>query len=260
MIVIIGLVVLLAAVIAGVAGVLANSGSSHALTHGFAVFGYHVTGSTGTLFLYGIVVGAIGLFGMTLLLAGARRTSRRGHVARRGLKQSRRETAAVSQVRDDLLDEREASRVAAAGGPANGAAHGSHQLEPGTSLRSRLHQFGVRLGAGPGAAASHSAPSHPAPAAAAGDPASYAAPGDPGPDAASPAAASPSAPPAAGTPSAGTQPDQPRPHRPRTAPSGDRRWPGRSRAGAGLARSAMCAPERPAAGVTDCASRRGKAA
>ena len=58
MIVIIGLVILVAAVIAGVAGVLANSGSGHALTHGFAVFGYHVTGSTGTLFLYGIVVGA----------------------------------------------------------------------------------------------------------------------------------------------------------------------------------------------------------
>ena len=60
---------------AGVGGVLANSGSGHALTHGFAVFGYHVTGSTGTLFLYGIVVGAAGVLGLSLLLAGARRTS-----------------------------------------------------------------------------------------------------------------------------------------------------------------------------------------
>ena len=41
------------------------------------MFGYHVTGSTGTLFLYGIVVGALGLLGPSLLLAGARRTSRR---------------------------------------------------------------------------------------------------------------------------------------------------------------------------------------
>ena len=57
MIVIVGLVILIAAVIVGVGGVLANGGSGHALTHGFAVFGYHVTGSTGTLFLYGIVVG-----------------------------------------------------------------------------------------------------------------------------------------------------------------------------------------------------------
>src|SRR5580698_936370 len=120
MIIIIGLVVLIAAVIAGVAGVLANSGSSHALTHGFAVFGYHVTGSTGTLFLYGIVVGAIGLLGLGLLLAGARRTSRRGRAARRGLRQSRQETAAASQARDALIDERETARAHAASQPGDG--------------------------------------------------------------------------------------------------------------------------------------------
>ena len=57
-IIIIGLVILLVAVVASVAGVLSNGGSGHPLTHGFAVFGYHVTGSTGTLFLYGILVGA----------------------------------------------------------------------------------------------------------------------------------------------------------------------------------------------------------
>ena len=56
--IIVGLVILIAAVIVAVAGVLANSGSGHALPHDFAVLGYHVTGSTGTLFLYGIVVGA----------------------------------------------------------------------------------------------------------------------------------------------------------------------------------------------------------
>jgi hypothetical protein len=111
MIIIIGLVILVAAVVAGVAGVLSNSGSGHALTHPFAVFGYHVTGSTGTLFLYGIVVGALGLLGLSLLLAGARRTSRRGREARRGLTRSRRETAAVSADRDDLLGQRETARA-----------------------------------------------------------------------------------------------------------------------------------------------------
>jgi len=86
-----------------VAGVLSNAGEAHALTDGFSVFGYHVTGSTGTLFLYGIVVGAIAAFGLSTLLAGARRTSRRGSAARRSLKQSRLETAAATEARDDLI-------------------------------------------------------------------------------------------------------------------------------------------------------------
>jgi len=77
--VIFGLIVLVAALVAGVAGVLGNGGSGHALTHGFAVFGYHVTGSTGTLFLYGIVVGAIALAGLSLLLAGAHTASALGN-------------------------------------------------------------------------------------------------------------------------------------------------------------------------------------
>ena len=58
MIIIIGLVILIVAVIVAVVGALANSGSGHALPHDFAVLGYHVTGSTGTLFLFGVVVGA----------------------------------------------------------------------------------------------------------------------------------------------------------------------------------------------------------
>ena len=57
MIIVIGLVILVAAVIAGAVGVLSNGGSGHALIRPFAVVGYHVTGSAGTLFLYGFVVG-----------------------------------------------------------------------------------------------------------------------------------------------------------------------------------------------------------
>ena len=92
MIVILGLIILLAAVIIGVAGVLGNSDGAHSLTDdGFAVFGYHVTGSTGTLFLYGIVVGAVGLLGLSLLLSGARR-SHRGHGTGPEINNSRRGT------------------------------------------------------------------------------------------------------------------------------------------------------------------------
>jgi hypothetical protein len=146
MIIIIGLVILVAAVVAGVAGVLSNSGSGHPLTHHFAVFGYHVTGSTGTLFLYGIVVGAVGLLGLSLLLAGARRTSRRGREARHGLSQSRRETAAVSPDRDDLIDQRETARAQAASTLDNGPAangHGPDATADG-GQRSKWHLFQSR--------------------------------------------------------------------------------------------------------------------
>jgi hypothetical protein len=131
MIIILGLVILLAAVIVGLAGIFTNSGSTHALTHSFAVFGYHVTGSTGTLFLYGIVLGAIGVLGLGLLLAGARHTSRRGRVARRGLKQSRRETASASQARDALIDERKTARAHAASQPGNGTNEPGHDRPDG---------------------------------------------------------------------------------------------------------------------------------
>src|ERR1700720_767121 len=126
MIIIIGLVILGAA---GVAGVLSNDGSGHALSHPVAVFGYHVTGSTGTLFLYGIVVGAVGLLGLSLLMGGARRTSRRGRPARRRLTESRRETATVTQDRDDLLDQRETARAHTASTLDNAPADGDR--DPG---------------------------------------------------------------------------------------------------------------------------------
>ena len=144
MIIIIGLVILIAAVVVGVAGVLSNSGSAHGLTHPFAVFGYHVTGSTGTLFLYGIVVGALALLGLSLLLPGARRPSRRGREARRGLSQSRRETAAVSQDRDDLLNQRETARIYAASTPGNAPAADRNLGGDDGGGRSRRHLFGYR--------------------------------------------------------------------------------------------------------------------
>jgi hypothetical protein len=129
MIIVVGLVVLVVAVVVGVAGVLANGDSGHRLTDHFAVFGYHVTGSTGQLFLYGIVVGAVGLSGLSLLLAGARRTARRGRTARRDLKQSRRETAAISQDRHEQADQRQPETatpdvITAAGESRHGAAPG----------------------------------------------------------------------------------------------------------------------------------------
>jgi hypothetical protein len=154
--IIIGLVILIAAVVAGVAGVLANSGSGHLLTHHFAVFGYHVTGSTGTLFLYGIVVGAVGVLGLSLLLAGARRTSRRGRDARHGLTRSRRETAAVSRDRDDLLDQRETARANTASTLGNNGTASGPAGDADGAQRSKWHLFTPR--SAPAHAATPSAP------------------------------------------------------------------------------------------------------
>ena len=101
MLVIVGLVVLLVAMLVAIVGVLGNSGAAHPLTENFSVFGYHVTGSTGTLVLFGIVIGAVAMLGLSVLLAGARRTAGRGQDARRDLARSQRETAFLNQQRDE---------------------------------------------------------------------------------------------------------------------------------------------------------------
>ncbi len=132
MIVIVGLVVLLVAVVVGFTGVLTNAGAAHPLTENFSVFGYHVTGSTGTLFLFGIVVGAVGMLGLSVLLAGARRTAGRGRDARRELKRSQRETAFLTRDRDTLLEHQPV--VAATGAPVHS--------EGAATRRNRVPLFG----------------------------------------------------------------------------------------------------------------------
>ena len=122
MIAILGLVLLLAALVVGLAGVLTNMGSTHHLAHPFTVLGYHVTGSTGRLFLYGIAVGMVALLGLLRLLSGVRRSARAARAAQRELKQSRRETAAISKDRDALLAQ--------------------HQATPEHTLDTRLTPFG----------------------------------------------------------------------------------------------------------------------
>lgn len=168
MIIIIGLIILVAASAVGVAGVLGNGGSAHALTH-FSILGYHLTGSAGTLFLNGIVVGAAGLLGLILLLAGARRRFRRGSAALRRLRQSRLETAAASRERDDLIEQRDSARADTASTPGNGTAPRDPQLSPGDDRWSGLRAF-MHRSAPVKAAATHSdspasepAPDAPAP-------------------------------------------------------------------------------------------------
>ncbi|MEU9237601.1 hypothetical protein [Streptomyces subrutilus] len=115
MILILGLIILIAAIVVGVAGIFGNTGAGHGLGGGgdFSVFGYHATGSTGSLFLSGMIVGAVALLGLTLVLLGARRSAVRSARARRELDTSRREAAAVAAMdrdhdqRDDLVGQRD---------------------------------------------------------------------------------------------------------------------------------------------------------
>ncbi|GLV88044.1 hypothetical protein Slala03_77330 [Streptomyces lavendulae subsp. lavendulae] len=129
MILILGLIILIAAAIIGVVGVFGNMGADHALGAGgdFSIFGYHVMGSTGSVFLAGVVVGGAALLGLALVMLGVRRSAR----ARRGVRMSRREAAVVDRERDDLIEQRDIARTETDGPVAN---------SPG----SRRHWFGHR--------------------------------------------------------------------------------------------------------------------
>ncbi|MFF4104466.1 hypothetical protein [Streptomyces sp. NPDC001903] len=117
MILILGLIILIAAIVVGLAGVFGNTGAGHGLGAGgdFSIFGYHATGSTGALFLTGMIVGAVALLGLALVIMGTRRSARRSMRARRELGTSRREATAVEREhereRDDLIKQRDDARA-----------------------------------------------------------------------------------------------------------------------------------------------------
>ena len=91
-----------------------------------------------------MVVGAVGMAALCLLLAAARRTSRRGSDARRGLRQSRQETADVSRDRDDLLDQRETARAYTASAADHSAPRSDSSPGPDDGGESGRHLFGRR--------------------------------------------------------------------------------------------------------------------
>lgn len=77
------ILVLLAALVT-IVGVPSIAGAAHPPT----VFGYHLTWSTGTEFLFGIVVGARALLETIMLVAGARCRARPRYDARSALTQA----------------------------------------------------------------------------------------------------------------------------------------------------------------------------
>ncbi|MFF3542048.1 hypothetical protein ACFYXD_09320 [Streptomyces platensis] len=144
MIVILGVILLIAAVVVGVAAVVTNMGGAHELTAAFKVFGYHMTGSTGMLFLFGAIVGAVAVLGLSLLLGGMRRTTRRKHAMRQALKGERHDAAAARSTdhndRVDHPDERSDLGTAAR---QDGASPQGGRPE-GDGRRHRRHLFGHR--------------------------------------------------------------------------------------------------------------------
>ena len=76
-------------------------------------------------------MGAVAMLGLSVLLAGARRTAGRGRDARHELTRSQRETAFLNQERDQRLEHQQA-----------GAASGSAVPQPAPSRGTRVPLLG----------------------------------------------------------------------------------------------------------------------
>lgn len=105
-----GLLILAAAGVVGVAGVLGNDGAQHDLARSFELLGYEFTGSSGVLFLIGVVVGVIGALGLAMVLSGLRHRARRRLDQRRARKEVKGQTKALEQERNELAEALEAER------------------------------------------------------------------------------------------------------------------------------------------------------
>jgi uncharacterized membrane protein len=122
---VIGLILLVLAAIVAVVGVVTNIGSAAVMTGGFTIFGFPVGGHTGWLFLFGVIVGAVGLFGLGMMVRSvAWHRSRR-----RELKGTRREAKDLRKREEKLSSElekerAERERLEAASGPGTGSRGG----------------------------------------------------------------------------------------------------------------------------------------
>jgi hypothetical protein len=118
MIVVLGLLVLAVAATISIVAVASNGGGGHPLGGDFTVAGLHLSGlSTGQLFLYGVVVGTIGMLGLSMLLGTfSQRMASRS--SRRRLKGSQLEAEALrvdhERLSQQLDDERAGNRQAIA--------------------------------------------------------------------------------------------------------------------------------------------------
>jgi len=109
MMIILGFLLLVIAAIVALVGILTNLGTPSELTTGFNIFGIPFSGRTGELFLFGVVVGAVGMLGLGMLLRGLGRR-----------RAERREAKELKKRHTKLSEELERERAARAEGAGTG--------------------------------------------------------------------------------------------------------------------------------------------
>jgi uncharacterized membrane protein YciS (DUF1049 family) len=97
MIILIGLIVLIAAIVVGASAIAANSDQAHMLSTHFTIFDHQFSGTESQLFAAGAGVGAVAMLGLVLLVAGAFGTQRRHAQTRRELRATRKQASAVQR-------------------------------------------------------------------------------------------------------------------------------------------------------------------
>ena len=112
-----GMLLLAGAGLTVLVGFFANNGSDHTIPGGFELFGYDISGSVGRVFLYGAIVGVVGMLGLNLLLTGLGRGVKHKVANRRERKTYRRENETLQEERDRLARELDDERAARAAEP-----------------------------------------------------------------------------------------------------------------------------------------------
>ena len=133
----IGLLLLAAAGVTALAGFWSNSGVAHNIPGGFDLFGYNLTGSSGRIFLYGVIVGIVGMVGLSLLLRGLRHGVQQKVETRRERKTFRHRTETLQEERDRLARELEQERAAHTRDVEEERATRAHEVEQERVARAR---------------------------------------------------------------------------------------------------------------------------
>jgi len=111
MIVIVGLLVLVAAVVLAITGFSANTGSAHGLSESFSILGVHISGlSSGQVLLLGVSIGVAGMLGLSML-SGALSRRWTARTSQRELNAVRHDNSVLIQDRQQLSDRLDAVRA-----------------------------------------------------------------------------------------------------------------------------------------------------